>query len=306
MQMPSESYDGPRPKLTPEQTAAAERLRETVKHLAGTIGERNTKKPKALAASADYVEREWRAVGLETTRLGYTADGVRCDNLEVIIPGATKAKELVVIGAHYDSAPGTPGANDNASGVAMLLELSKRLAKYKPARTLHLVAFVNEEPPYFRTTQMGSRIYANQLAEKKKIVVAMFSLETIGHYTDVDDTQHYPFPFSLFYPSRGNFVTFVANSESVDLVRDTVAHFRKSVKFPSEGAAAPSSIEGIDWSDQQGFWLNGYPALMVTDTAPNRYPHYHKPTDTPEKLDYEAMALVTDGVEATVKYLLDR
>lgn len=306
MRMPDQSYEGQRPELTGEQIAAAERLRKSVNHLAVTIGERNTRQPQALAASADYIEQRWQALGLEPKRLGYAIGNESYDNLEVIIPGSTKATELVVIGAHYDSAVGTPGANDNGSGVAMLLELSRRLATYKPARSLHLVAFVNEEPPYFRTNKMGSRVYADQLANKEKNVVAMLSLETIGYYTDADDSQHYPFPFSLFYPSRGNFVAFVANSESVNLARDSVAHFRQSVDFPSEGAAAPSSIEGIDWSDQQGFWLNGYPALMVTDTAPNRYPHYHEPSDTPAQLDFEAMALVTDGVEAVVKHLLDR
>jgi hypothetical protein len=281
-------------------------MRRTVEHLATTIGERNTRHPAQLAAAADYIEAQLSQARLEVVRQGYRVDRVTCDNLEAVIQGADHADEQVVVGAHYDTALGTPGANDNGSGVAMLLELATQLQGFEPRRSLRLVAFVNEEPPYFRTSQMGSRVYARRLKARNENVVAMLSLETVGYYTSEADTQHYPFPFSMFYPSTGNFVAFVGNAKSAALVQDVVGHFRAHGRIPSEGVAAPETYEGIDWSDQQGFWLMGYPGLMVTDTAPNRYRHYHASGDTPEHLDYHAMALVSEGMIAVTRYLLDR
>jgi Zn-dependent M28 family amino/carboxypeptidase len=276
-----------------------------VRHLAETIGERNTRQPEALRAASDYIEAALVEHGFEVKRHTYTADGVACDNLEVVIEGTDWPDEIVVVGAHYDSAPGTPGANDNASGTAGLLALARRFAGKPAKRSLRLVAFVNEEPPYFRTPLMGSRIYARGLKDAGANVVAMMSLETIGYYSDEPDSQAYPFPMNLFYPSTGNFVAFIANDASVGLLEYVVERFRERARFPSEGAGAPESVPGVDWSDQQGFWAVGYPGLMVTDTAPNRYPHYHDPEDTPDQIDYEATALVVDGLAGVVRDLVD-
>jgi hypothetical protein len=151
---------------------------------------------------------------------------------------------------------------------------------------------------------MGSFVHAKRLAKESKEVVAMLSLETLGWYSESFDSQRYPFPFSLFYPSKGNFVGFVANLGSRSLMHRAVGTFRKSVAFPSEGVAAPESIPGIGWSDQWAYWQFGWPALMVTDTAPFRYPHYHTLRDTPDKLSYERLARVVKGLEGVVRDLV--
>ena len=206
----------------------------------------------------------------------------------------------MVVGAHYDSVLGSPGADDNATGVAAVLEIARACASLRWPRTLRLVAFVNEEPPFFLGGDMGSLRYARRLREEGRNVVAMLSLETIGYYSDRPGSQQYPFPFRFFYPERGDFVAFVGNIASRDLVRRTVASFRSQAGFPSEGLAAPGWITGVGWSDHWSFWQQGYPAVMVTDTAPFRYPHYHAGTDTPEKVDYERLSRVVAGLTDVV------
>ena len=164
------------------------------------------------------------------------------------------------------------------------------------ARTLRFVAFVNEEPPYFLTRHMGSRVYARESAQRGERIAAMLSLETIGYYSDLEGSQSYPFPFNFFYPSTANFITFVGNLASRDLVQRVVDVFRKHTRFPSEGVAAPGIIPGVNWSDHWSFWKEGYPAVMVTDTAFYRYPKYHTSQDRPEIIDYERMAWVVAGL----------
>jgi len=207
------------------------------------------------------------------------------------------------VGAHYDSVSGSPGANDNGSGVAALMEVARLFAQKRFARTVRFVAFVNEEPPFFQTHQMGSWVYAMQCREKKEKIKAMLSLETIGYYSDQMKSQYYPFPFSLFYPNKGNFIGFVGNLSSRNLVRRCVESFRKHTQFPSEGAAAPGWITGIGWSDHWAFWKEGYPAVMITDTALFRYRHYHSITDTPDKIVYDRTAQVVAGISRMVAEL---
>ena len=300
--MPGKSHRGPLPALRPEQAALADALRRDVVELAEKIGERNVEKYAALKKAADYVEAELRVAG-PVVRHSYLASGRSCDNLEVEFRGASTPQEIVVVGAHYDSVLHSPGANDNASGVAGLLALARSLAKSAPARTLRLVAFVNEEPPHFRTEEMGSRVYARRCRERGDRVVAMLSLETIGCFTDEPDTQKYPAPLGLFYPSQGNFIAFVGNVSSRALVRRCVKTFRAEAAFPSEGAALPSFLPGVGWSDHESFWEHGVPALMVTDTAPFRFPHYHLRSDTPDTIDFERSARVVAGIERVVREL---
>jgi Zn-dependent M28 family amino/carboxypeptidase len=200
----------------------------------------------------------------------------------------------VVVGAHYDTVPGSPGADDNASGVAVLIELSKMLAG------IRFVAFANEEAPYFLGPEMGSYVYAR---ERGKGVRAMFSLEMLGYYRDAPGSQTYPAPLGFFYPDRADFIAFVGDLGAIRLVRKAIGAFRRHASFPSEGLAAPAMIPGVSWSDHWSFRKHGYPAVMVTDTAFYRYPHYHLPSDTPEKLDYERMARVTMGLAAMLKEL---
>jgi Zn-dependent M28 family amino/carboxypeptidase len=165
------------------------------------------------------------------------------------------------------------------------------------------VLFVNEEPPFFATDGMGSFVHAKRAKERNEKIVAMLSLETMGYYSETKGSQHYPFPFSYLYPDTGNFIGFVGNLKSGALVRKIVRLFREHAEFPSEGIAAPAFIPGIGWSDHWSFWQHGYPALMVTDTAPFRYRHYHTPEDTEDKIDYEKLARVTIGLKAVVEGL---
>jgi hypothetical protein len=173
-----------------------------------------------------------------------------------------------------------------------------------PARTLRFVAFVNEEPPFFRTTLMGSRVYASGARKRNERITAMISLETMGYFTEARGSQSYPPILSLFYPDRGNFIAFVSNLGSRSLLRRCIGTFRETTPFPSEGLAAPSLVPGVAWSDQWAFWKEGYPAIMLTDTAMYRNPHYHKANDLPDRLDYSRMARVVTGMGQVVAELV--
>jgi Zn-dependent M28 family amino/carboxypeptidase len=238
---------------------------------------------------------------------------VRCNNLEVEIPGDAHASEIVVVGAHYDSIVGSPAANDNASGIAATLAVARRFARgepgtegraTRPTRTLRLVCFVNEEPPFFWTEDMGSLVYAKACKIRGENIVAMLTPETIGCYSDEPGSQRYPIPMSLFYPRTGNFIGFVGMYEARALVSRCVKTFREKCPFPCEGAALPSIIPMVGASDHWSFWRQGYPALMITDTAPFRYVHYHQPTDTPDKIDYGRTARVVSGIIEVVEDLV--
>jgi len=303
IRMPLRSYRGPLPPLSPAQSALRDALRQDVQKLAGEIGERNVFTPRKLRAAADWLETSLTSAGYKISRQSFQANGQSCVNLEVEIQGKTRGTEIVVIGAHYDSVIGCPGANDNGSAVAGLLALARAWTGRSPARTVRFVAFVNEEPPFFETEQMGSLVYAKRCRERNERILAMLSLETMGYYSEAKGSQNYPFPVGLFYPSRGDFIGFVGNTGNAKLVRQCVAAFRRHAQFPSEGGALPARLPGIGWSDHWAFWQVGYPALMVTDTAPFRYPHYHTPQDTPDKLDYERLARVMDGLDKVVEEL---
>lgn len=294
--VPGKSYSGPLPPLSEEQTALRDNLRRHVFAVGGR--ERNLWQPAALEAAARYIEAELARFGYIPAAQRFVAGDIEVRNIEAEAAGGARAGEIVIVGAHYDSVLGATGANDNASGVAAVLELARLARNLKPARTLRFVLFVDEEPPFFKSGEMGSRKYARRARERGENVVAMFSLETIGYYSDVPGSQHYPPPFSLFYPDTGNFIAFVANLGSRSLLHEVVASFRRHAQFPSEGVAAPAIIPGIDWSDHWSFWSEGYPALMVTDTAPFRYPQYHTAADTPDKVDFDRLARVVSGLRA--------
>lgn len=301
--MPGASFSGKPPALDENALGLKQELERDVRALAGEIGERNTEHPEALARAARWVESRLATRGGSVTRQEFQVDGVTCENLELELLGGEKKHELVIVGAHYDSAPGTPGADDNASGVAALLALADRLRGAERARTLRFVAFVNEEPPYFQGTDMGSLRYAKRCRERGERVVAMLSLETIGYFSDAEGSQKYPFPLSWFYPSQGNFIGFVGDGASGDLTRELVASFRRHGTLPSEGAVLPSVLPGVGWSDHWSFWQSGYPAVMVTDTAPFRNPSYHAASDVPDALDYERFTRVVLGLERVIAEL---
>jgi Zn-dependent M28 family amino/carboxypeptidase len=300
--VPGRSWTGDLPPLSADERELAASLREHVTVIASR--EHNVFKLPMLEQAAQYIENTFDMAGYHP--LGaqrYTVGDVPVRNIEAELKGGSRAQEIVIVGAHYDSVAGVPGANDNGSGVAAMLELARVLYGTRPARTVRFVAFVNEEPPFFKGEDMGSVRYARRSRERGENIVAMLSLETIGYYSDTPGSQHYPFPLSLFYPSTGNFLAFVSNLKSRFLLHEVISTFRRHARFPSDGVAAPAAIPGVDWSDHGSFWAAGYPALMVTDTAPYRYPHYHRESDTPDKVDYERLARVVTGLAAVVRTL---
>ena len=303
LRMPGKSFQGEFAPLDDRERELETMLRADVEALAGRIGDRNVFRYEAYVEAADYLEAELREAGYTIERQSYPVQGKTCWNLISECKGASRAKEIVVVGAHYDSVMGVPAANDNASGVAAVLALARHFAEVKPQRTVRFVLFANEEPPFFQTQAMGSLVYARRCRERQEDIVAMLSLETIGYYSDRPGSQSYPAPFNLFYPSTGNFIGFIGNVGSKRLVHEVVASFRSHTQFPSEGAAVPGQMVGVGWSDHWSFWQAGYSALMVTDTAPFRYPHYHAATDTPDKLDYARMARVVAGLERVLREL---
>jgi hypothetical protein len=272
------------------------RLKGHVAVLADDIGPRDVFVPDKLNAAGAYIRRFWEKAGYEVRAQAFRVKDITCRNFAVEITGESKPDEIVLVGAHYDTVSYSPGANDNGSAVAALLELSRLFSTKSTSRTLRFVAFTNEEPPFFKTGSMGSLVYAKECREKKENIVAMVCLETIGYYRDEHKTQKYPFPLKFFYPDKGNFVAIVGNLRSKPLVKSFTRNFMEESDFPVECAAVFGFITGIDWSDHWSFWHCGYPAIMITDTALFRYPYYHSSQDTPDKLDYHSLARVTHGV----------
>ncbi len=303
-ELPGKSHTGELPPPTEEEKLLAQRLDAHVTMLAGSIGERNMVRYDNLQQAAGYIVSCFRDMGYSVREKPYEVGGKQVANIEVELTGGEHPEQLVVVGAHYDSITGSPGANDNASGVAALLELARRFKAAPLNRTVRFVAFVNEEPPYFQTSRMGSRVYAAAARKRGEQIEAMLSLETIGYYSDVVGSQHYPAPIGRYYPDTGNFIGFVSNQRSASLLHLCIEAFREATPFPSEGLAAPELVQGVGWSDQWSFWQEGYPGIMITDTAPFRYPHYHLSSDLPHNLNYERMARVTAGIGDVIERLL--
>lgn len=297
IRMPGKSYSGQLPPPTPVEREISSGLQRHVQFLAGEIGQRNIWNPPSMATAAGYIERTFALAGYPVRRQKHLAYRQETYNLEAELPGHTDPGGIIVIGAHYDSVLGSPGANDNASGVAVLLELARLLQQAQFRHTVRFVAFTNEEAPFYFSDEMGSRLYARRSRERKENLLAMISLETVGYYSDQPNSQQYPFPFRHFYPDEANFIAFVGNTASRGLVRRSIAAFRRNGGIPSEGVAAPGIIRGVGWSDHWSFWKSGYQAIMVTDTAFFRYAHYHTEEDTPDRLDYHRMALLVQGLK---------
>ena len=299
------SHKGALPALTPTEQALASRLRAHVTAFASV--ERNTQHYEALESASQYLEAELTAAGFKVRREEFEAGGKVVRNLEVTIPSkSAPGRSVVVVGGHYDSAPGTPGSNDNGTGAAAVLELAKSLKDVGETSKsdLILVLYTNEEPPYFHTSKMGSSVHAKGLIARNANIKAMLSLETMGYFSNEAGSQKYPWPLNQFYPDRGDFIGFVATTSDWRLVRRVVQSFRQHTAFPSEGIAAPRRIPGIDFSDHSAYLDEGIPALMVTDTAPYRYPYYHTSGDTPDKVNFDKLAVVVNGVGAVVRELL--
>ncbi len=301
--------------------ALTARLRDHVERLAGLIGPRHMGKPSTIDATVAYIERELTAIGDKVERQTYPVDGQQAINLVVERPGGAggaggagtkRSGEIVILGAHYDTVPTTPGADDNASAVAVLIEAARltrdmtaaRSASRSPARTIRFVAFANEEPPHFYTDTMGSQVYARQCRARGDNIVGMLCLEMVGYYRDEPDSQGIPpgIPKMLrfAFPKRGNFLAAVGNMKSMRLGWSFRRGFKRATKFPLFSISLPEAIQEIRLSDNASFWNQGYPALMLTDTSFLRNPHYHLPTDMPNTLDYPRMAKVAQGVASGV------
>lgn len=298
--IPGTSHSGPLPPLDAAQQTLAQRLRTHVTAIASEP--HNTGHPQALERAATYIERQLATMGYTVHRQWFEAGGQRVRNIEATLDPASPAARTFVVGAHYDSAYDAPGANDNGSGVAALLELARSLKSRDRHTTmrLRLAFFVNEEPPYFQTHKMGSYVYATHLAATGEPIAGMLALETIGYYSERPHSQHYPFPLDMLYPDKGDFIAFVGMTSSRSFVRKTTSAFRQVAPFPSVGGSAPGFLQGIDWSDHWSFAQVRVPALMVTDTAVFRYRFYHTADDTPDKVDYDRLARVVTGLGGVI------
>ena len=280
-------------------------LERHVRVLADTIGERHMGIYENLTAAANYIDSSMGPLnmGYDVGYQTYQVAGKEVANLEVTLRGTSRPGEIIVVGAHYDTVPGSPGANDNGTGVAALLALAHALAGDPQARTIRFVAFVNEEAPFFRTDHMGSYVYARAAHRRGDNIAAMIALETMGYFTDEPGSQRLPegIPDGL-YPDQGNFIAFVGNEASAAAMGQARAAFQGASPVPVEMLAAPEPLLDVaGMSDHWSFWQFDYPAFMITDTAPFRYPHYHLPTDTPDRIDFETFTEVVKGVEAALR-----
>ncbi len=282
------------------------RLKEIVCWLADEIGPRPKTKPDLLNMVAEQIEGLFIQLGYHVEMQPVTWGRTTYYNVIAMPPGETTAQAicpLLVVGAHYDTVSTTPGADDNASAIAGLIELA-RILTHRPPPGIRLAAFCPEEPPAFRTRRMGSYVMANSLRKENAQLQGMICLEMIGYFRDQDGSQSYPFPLmNRIYPRRGNFIAIVGNLRSRSWTKAVKEGFEKGSPLPIARLNAPFFVYGIDFSDHWSFSKHGYPAAMVTDTAFYRNPHYHKPTDRPDTLDYCRAAQVIDGVAAAVTRL---
>jgi Zn-dependent M28 family amino/carboxypeptidase len=283
----------------------AARLCLHVNRLAADIGERNVFHPRALQAAEDYIRECWQQQGYRVTPQDYVAMGVRSANLEITCRGSRHPDEIILLGAHYDSVRGSPGANDNGSGVAALLELSRLFAAAEPECSVRFVAFTNEEPPFFRTGHPGSMLYAREAHRRGDAIRLMIALETIGSYSGTPGSQSYPPLFRYFFPDRGDFIAFVSNFRSRKPMRRLADAFRASTDFPLQHVATSALVPGVAWSDHLSFWRKRYRAMMITDTAFYRYPYYHSAQDTPDKLNYDEFARMLNGLYRALRLVVD-
>ena len=288
--------------LTSDQLELREELGLDVEHLSAEIGPRNAAEsfPRVLTAERWLLER-LEEVGIEGERDEVDLNGPKAANVVATFTGSELPDEILLLGAHYDTQKGSPGANDNASGVALLLATARRLVDEPLGRTVRIVFFVNEENPFSGGIQMGSRVHADRCRERGDDIVGMISVDSIGYYSSEPGSQKSP-PLSGL-PTTGNFVTFVGNLDSKPLLDRVVAVFQEESRFPSLGIA--TDMKDAARSDHAPFWWRGYPAVGLSDTSEGRDPHYHLPSDTAENLDYDEFARLADGFIRSVHALAD-
>ena len=279
------------------------RLQQHVIEISHNIGERNYLTYDNLKKAASYIISKFEEYGYIVELETYEIEGRDYSNIIVEKKGKISPDEIIIIGAHYDTVSGSPGADDNTSAIAGLLELARLFSRQDIDKTIRFIAFVNEEPPFFMTEDMGSRVNAKASMMRQDRIIAMVSLEMIGYYNKEKNSQTYPAFLGLFYPNTADFIGFVGNIGSASLINKLKQLFKKHSDFPVEVVAAPSFVRGVDWSDHSSFRQYGYKAMMVTDTSFYRYAHYHSHTDTYEKLDYKSMSEVVCGLYFAFKDL---
>jgi Zn-dependent M28 family amino/carboxypeptidase len=277
-------------------------LRLAVTKLSREIGVRTYQDTDRLDKTVQYISGEFTTFGYQVRHQSFKFAGNTYQNVIAELPGKTSPEKVLIIGAHYDTVRTTPGADDNASGVAGLLRLAKLLVKRPQDKTVRFVAFALEEPPTYRTKNMGSYHYAASLKKNDEQVEGMVCLEMIGFFSDRPGSQHYPIPFmKLKFPKIGNYIAMVGNRRSKAFTTMFAGSFRKATDLPLVTLNAPAFVVGIDFSDHWSFGKFGYPAFMVTDSAFYRNPNYHSPADLPDTLDYSRMAKVVEGLAAAVE-----
>ncbi len=276
-----------------------DRLEQHVQRLSGSFHPRSWRHAANLDRCADYVRGELVEAGAVVRDQVYEVRGMTFRN--VIGRFGPEKGDLLVVGAHYDAYESTPGADDNASGIAVLLELARLLGTRPPARPVELVAFTLEEPPFFRTEHMGSARYAAELKASNQPVAGVIILEMVGYFTDAPFSQRYPSPLLwLMYPSRGNFLAVVGRFDQGRWISKVKRGMAGTTPLPIHSIRAPTALPGIDFSDHLNFWAQGYPAVMLTDTAFYRNTAYHTADDTVDRLDLRRMAEVTTAVAAFI------
>jgi Zn-dependent M28 family amino/carboxypeptidase len=276
-------------------------LHQHVHHLSEIIGSRSVFEYEKINAAKDYIETVLKDLGLEYALQNYQYSGKTFSNIIITLAGQKEPEKIFVIGAHYDTVFATPGADDNASAVAVLLELCRLLKDYQPSKTLKLIFFVLEEPPTFKTKYMGSYVYAKTAKDNKEKIYGMISLEMLGYYNDKKGAQLYPLPLmSLFYPKVPNFIGVVGDLKSRKLVKKITNSIKKGCAIPVETLSTVKFVPGVDFSDHGSFWKMGYPAVMITDTAFYRNPNYHSRSDTIDTLDFDKMAELLPGLRQVV------
>ncbi|UOF00610.1 M28 family peptidase [Bdellovibrio reynosensis] len=280
-----------------EPRANIDRLRADVTALTSTKIPRSYENLAGLKEAAKYIENEWKKSGLKVAYQKFKAGKNTYENV-VTTMGPSKGPRIV-IGAHYDVAGPLPGADDNASGIAGLLEIARLIQQRKPTLKyrIDLVAYTLEEPPFFGSDQMGSAVHAKSLKELKAEVLFMLSLEMVGYFSDKKNSQSFPIPeLAKIYPSTGNFIGVVGDPTSKALVTQVTRLMKQASKVDVQALNAPRELPGVSLSDHSSYWEYGYPAIMLTDTAFMRNPHYHTKGDTADTLDYKSMAEVVEGV----------
>jgi hypothetical protein len=280
-------------------------LEQHVRVLCEEFSPRDAFHPEQLDRAAAYIRNAFEATGGQTFEQSYSVEQTEYRN--VIVRFGSETSERIVVGAHYDAIEGAVGADDNASGVAGLIELAHLIDGASLSSTVELVAYTLEEPPFFYTRQMGSAVHARSLKASSVSVRAMLALEMIGYFSDRPKSQGYPMFFlKPFYPERGNFIVVIGKWGQGRLVRRVETIMQNATSLPVESFVGPRIVPGVNLSDHLNYWSAGYEAAMITDTAFYRNPNYHTRQDVPETLDYERMSHVVEGVYAAVQAISEQ